>query len=263
MTPEQHEQWQEAIMQAYPAPTPDGHEGTFEQWKNHRIAEAALLSLMPEAEQVTFLKKRVESSVEHLAGWNLPDWTLETRDYCASEFYKPWMPDFLFRANAILIGMNVRYGAPEEQGKPYLRLLTGFFRRLLRPLVEYAETVDNASLRYEYEGYYQICCLCESDDHYLDSQRWLDIQNHFGPSGPGASSRIRAPFLVDALVKRVRRTCFQVDEPGALRSMESLLSYLGAEYKECSLLENRMAQAFLDALEAECPYPDWLPRIEL
>ncbi|MGC4043278.1 MAG: hypothetical protein QM758_05700 [Armatimonas sp.] len=259
MTPEQNAQWQEAVMQAYPAPISDGQERTLEQWRNHRIAEAAVVSLLPEDERTAFLKGRLKDSRKRLTDWNLPEWTLEMRDYWVPGYTEP-SPDFTFRCNVGLIGLQVRHSLPEEQAETHLRLLCGFLSRALRPLIEYAETNKYTELRQDLEGYYQICQLCESEGHYQESQRWLEIQNNFRPGWPPTSMRTRAPLLVYAFAKFVRRNFFQVKESGTLQSMNSQLLYLSEEYEGCSLPDNRIAQAFLEALEAECPPPEWLPQ---
>lgn len=259
MTPEQNVLWQQAIMQAYPAPTPDGEICTFEQWKNHRRAEAALLSLMPEVERITFLRSRVKDSAERLADWHLPEWALEIRDFCARWYYDDSVPtpDFAFRTDVGLLGLQLRYSMPEERAESYNRLLLGFLSRSLRLLVDSEEVSKNAELQHDFEGFRQICCLCESESHYLDPQNWLDIKNTFGKGRRSITNRTRAPILVDAFTRVTRRALFQIDEPGPLgRRLPMFWFY--AEYREFHLPENRIAQAFLNALETQCPTPDWI-----
>lgn len=267
MPPEQEEQWQQAVMLAYPAPVPGGQECTLEQWQSHRNAEAAMAALLPEAERKVLQEFRVEYSVEHLAGWQLPDWTIKTRDFCIRRYYSSWKEDFsapvpelAFRSDVALIGIQLRYPTPEARGEPYQRLLIGFLKGALRPLVEYAEASDDTDLRHDLEGFAQICRLCESDSLYRDPQRWLDIRNDCCISRTRMSSRSRAYILASNYIRAVRYILFQIDDPDPFGSKSISLFSLYVDYEEFNISTHPIAEAFLEALEAECPPPDWLPK---
>ncbi len=269
MTPEQNEAWQRAVMRAYPAPTPDGQECTLEQWQEHRRAESAVLPLLPWPESIRFLESRVKTSAEHLRDWQLPDWVLDIRDRWAFESISHQGATFTLRCDTALIGMQLRYPTRDAKADAYQRLLIGYLSRALRPLIEQTEASNDTELRHDFEGYHQICLLCESDGLYWDQERWLEIRTNFasGSSRRHLTNKSRAKRLVEAFVILAQRVLFQIEEPvdedGPRNPMSTstLMFYLPWEYLMAELYRHFMGQAFLTALESECPPPDWLPRI--
>lgn len=257
MTPEQNEQWKAAVMQAYPAPASEGQEGSFEQWRNHRIAEASLLALMPEARRRGFLRGKVTGSSEHLVSCQFPPWVLEIRDACVFQIRGSWKADFVFRADVALLGMQWRYPTPEARAESCERLLLGFLPEALRPLLKHAETYK---LRRGFDGVHQICQLCESDGLYRDPQRWLDIQKK-ATRGSMRPEPENWPYTVVEIVALIAHHI--LCQPDVLEHSWILSEMMQLNLKygpgRVSIPENGIAQAFLTALEAECPPPDWLP----
>lgn len=256
LTAEQHAQWQRAIREAYPGPA--GMECTLEQWRNYRTADAALLALTPESGRFNFMSDRFHSSPEYLTDRSLPNWILSFRERCvriAREYSKAALA---FRIDVALIGMQLCYATPEAQAESHQRLLLHTLAKVLRPLVERAEADSDRELRQDYEGYFQICQLCESDSFAQEPQRWLAIKNNFGLPARTITNRTRAPHMVTAFTRTVLHTLFQIDESGEVQSLASLLFYMTAEYRECRLDFSLVPWVFLEALEAECPPPDWI-----
>lgn len=265
MTPEQHEQWQKAMMQIYPIPGPEGQECSYEQWREYQIAEASLRALMPRTRQAAFLRDRSVGSFVRLQHWPFPAWVLEVRDSCAFEFEDSRRIEFAFRCDMALIGIYLRYSTPDARMQVYDRLLLSFIPRALRPLIEYAEKYK---LRQGFQGCYQICQLCESDGLYRDPERWEAIeQNTRGGYKGGAGEWPNMAVGIFAIMAH-KILC----DPGELTSSENLtssdrswlgglLGLLHSEYGpgRSDIPEDGIAQAFLAALESECPPPDWLP----
>lgn len=261
MISEQREQWQKAVMRAYPVPTADGQECTLEQWQEHRRAESAMLTLLPKNERFEFVKSSVKIEAEHLADANLPDWVLTIRNACALASISFRDAETAFLSDVALIGMQLRYPTLEARTEAYKRLLVSFLPRVLRPLVEHTEANQDTDLRHDLEGYFQICQLCESDGLYNSPQCWLDIQNNFGPGMRRRSSNTRAPRLVVGFVRLARQVLFQIEESTSerwLMTADTLMFYFTEEHYSAGLKGYFIGRDFLDALEAECPLPDWL-----
>lgn len=244
-------------MRSYPAGVPTDGECTLEEWLNHRMAEAALLALMPEAKRFDFQKDQVQSSIIRLTGWGIPLWILDFRNRWVTMHNQPWGREFTFRTEVALVGLQFLYLAQDARTEAYRRVVLGFVLGALRPLVDHAEASQ------EYAGLLQICQLCESDGLYMAPQRWRDIHNRFGSHVVETPAKTRAKSLVDDFIRIACSGLFQPDTPQDRNVTGVILFHLGKEYQSCFRKDraqtDRIVQAFLNALEAECPPPDWLP----
>ncbi|MGC4043930.1 MAG: hypothetical protein QM758_09045 [Armatimonas sp.] len=300
MTPEQNEQWQNAVMQAY---APDSQGVFLEQWIEHRDATFTLMALMPEKERFAFLGERLQARAKPLTEWDVPSWATLLRNRCITEGVDAkalWIFDFAFRCDIALIGIQLRYPTQQERLAAYRRLLLSFFVQGLTPVVDWVEHQEEEARRFfrDLVDLYDLISDLNSppsknewqakqrslehrakaeEDLYVslglcyrlveialivlcsEPERWwnatqsdladcfFEVQQWPGKWRPSSPPRSRLTGVAGFFYRNDRPQLYgwspyHFDGPATTSDAEPV------------------AHAFLTALEAECPPPDWLPK---
>ena len=244
MTPEQDEQWQAAIN---PLDYLDYHA----------------LSLQGR-----------EESTARLAAQGVPGWAAQLRIYLISrdsDQMESWQPRFGLHSEAALIGIQIQYPYDADLVPVYQRLFVRFVAEALRPLAEWGRA-QNDLWRVSYPplvALYEHCVTLS-----LDREEWAWLETLFQSLSEKRKS-YHAYFLALELLTATRylldtEAQLPRDDPKRI-NLKKILWYLNALHQWRSAIEAReafsedashnelIASAYLTALEAECPPPDWLP----
>ncbi|MGC4043158.1 MAG: hypothetical protein QM758_05095 [Armatimonas sp.] len=235
MTPEQNKQWKQAILG-------DGSESPYEHWK----ALYAVAALLPEP--IGFLQKAWRESEERLAGWGVPGWARECRTRCAYQSWEDsahdsgWVPEFALRSETALLGLQLLYPSERAQFDAYQRVLLRFVHKVLEPFVLWVLEQNRSGYQHEIDVYEQYARLiAEPSLLQVENTDWMlylfDLHDDAMRQIWSGSQFVDLKFFFLKLTDRYR-----------LCTKETSDNYT-----------DLIAQAYLAALEAECPPPDWLP----
>lgn len=240
MTPEQNEQWKAAIQ---PLDYLDFH------------------ALSPEG--LERFKRRTK------ARKSAPGWAVYTRNHFVSDGWQlaqPWVPEFALHSEAAMFGLRFLYPEFSDRAELYSRLLLDFLHRVMANV-----PVDLPELQ-------ELHKLSGLTDFSKDEWKALELglrKRRVEFSGSPAKYAYLGVSL--ACVGAVQNICCSAPEQWWDREVFGLstkLTFLFDVRKdECLVPADRLAElrrtgpmqpvatAFLAALEAECPPPDWLPTI--
>lgn len=258
MTQEQNEQWQRAF------PTQD-YLGSY-----------------------ALSKKGLEAATERLQRSGVPDWAVRLRNNLISEgqaVREPWVPQFALRSEASMLGLQLLYSDGLERfGGDWvsIHVRLRFLHEVLRPFVEYAEQLDNeqrALLRSCYQPLIQVYRITDFVDippegHIFKEvlerakELWLrlddnseDLESAEGKDALQLSWKLTEewdPRRRD--IDTVRLSLYRQHHWRLGKDPHDQSARLEYHHPK-QRYQHFLATAFLTALEAECPPPDWLPRI--
>ncbi|MGC4043238.1 MAG: hypothetical protein QM758_05495 [Armatimonas sp.] len=265
MTQEQNEQWQQAI-------------NPLDYLDFHALSTEGL-----------------SASYARLTSLPVPAWGCELRTLLigldwSDKKKEARVPEFALRSEVALVGLAVGNPSPAEAEAVYHRLLVRFVWETLHPFVEYAQQAD----RYRKDGYkplVKLHQLCECFDKEGGAMRW---PRHLEPF----SKRVLNPFLErisgtfdktgEQEIHSARDLSYKLHGTltSILRSKVSIQGELPYPWGVTGLVGNLVGQhdqiqcndpnygetsadtytyliasAYLAALEAQCPPPDWLPTL--
>ncbi|MGC4043452.1 MAG: hypothetical protein QM758_06575 [Armatimonas sp.] len=291
LTPEQNEQWQKAIL-GY------GTESYLEKWKAVP-ALAALLpepsmfrfqSIQPSEERLTALG--VPDWANHFR------MHCAIRSWADDKDASHWVPEFLLRSEVALVGLTLRHPCHAEKEVAYMRLCVRFVTEALQPFVEHAQKVGWRRRGY-YKPVVKLYRFCESYSTMGSALRWpkhLDslpkrVLREFlstvefllfmlVPLRKGEDTRA-LPKPHEGFSAHCLSECFlagvtSILNPDAVTpedpfngwSVILIVDFLETQHRwsrdgrkdSDHSYTDLIAGAFLAALEAECPPPDWLPQ---
>ncbi|MGC4043616.1 MAG: hypothetical protein QM758_07400 [Armatimonas sp.] len=270
MTPEQNEQWRRTIL-----PLTDHLTG--DEW----VAERAMVALLPAKERVRrfiFIFGEVQ-----LANWDVPSWAREMRlailIWRLDHVTEPWAMRFALRSVAALTGIQITTPGEAEQVLMFQRIFARFAQEVLRPFVEWVRQMQIGEARRD--NYKPIMTLYDAYEGFIPpagEEPWFSLYvNLSGMDEQGNRSemhdclRLAQVLLGNTLIQFNLVHLFSTDPP---TWNPYSITYAINRQHQCRLMTNEgdlyddgpdytepIAQAFLTALEAECPPPDWLPRI--
>lgn len=207
----------------------------------------------------------------------VPEWAYQLRLRFLSEMqtgypnlhgkaitYPHLIPAFLVRCEVAMAGLWLLYPDPEDRHRAYGRAAIRFLKEVLRPVVARA-TASTEPPHQQYDMLIHVFQLCESDGLYQNPKSWTNAirwqtkkargVHHLGITG-------RGEILADAAIWIARSSLFQEEYNRSIHI--AFIVVLGVEYHGCYGKDqrhlDRISQHFLDALEAESPEPDWMPR---
>ncbi|MGC4043315.1 MAG: hypothetical protein QM758_05890 [Armatimonas sp.] len=243
MTPEQAEQWRSAI-------------NPLDYFDFHAVSAQGL-----------------RESTERLQEWGVPGWAIQLRGDLAASGWKKnelWVPEFALRSEVALVGIQVLHRGTNP-APVYRQLFVRFVGKALRPIVEWVLERNDSRL----EGYTPLIALqaqCEKGDR-SDKEGWNALGRLF-KSVSEDREIFDAYFLALELVSVTR---YLLDtsaefpwESSRLINIEKIVGRLNQQhqwrldgkaeerYADGPNHRGLIAQAYLAALEAECPPPDWL-----
>ncbi|MGC4043239.1 MAG: hypothetical protein QM758_05500 [Armatimonas sp.] len=269
MTQEQNEQWQSAI-------------NPLDYLDFHALSEAGSCE-----------------SETRLATWGVPAWAVKLRAQLITlgwlkSINEMWVPSFALRSETALIGLQIRYPTHTLAELTYPRLFIRFITIVLRPFVEYAQQAD----WYRRNGYkpliklYQLCERYRAIGNVAGWPKYLEpfpkrVLREFLASCPplpwdrikseseeSAASEIYWAYyhsqdLLKAIPSLLNPNASTIRDKSVTSAPARFAHNMATQYmlglEDSTERErkhtDRIAAAFLAALEAECPPPDWLPRI--
>lgn len=238
MTPEQEEQWRTAI-------------NPLDYLDFHALSETGL--------RASARRLRKDNSA--------PGWAIMGRRYCivqAWEEGKSWVPQFALRSEVAMAGLALLYPQWDARALLYRRLLLDFLYLALAPFAENLEPLD---------GVRDLCLLSSTEEQTWKERQLLLRRVH---SAYKRSLDLYCLHVADRCIGILRRILFPPPEKWWKDSGLYLVDHLAWLYKQrteygsfarskrASLREQNpyhpVANAFLAALEAKCPPPDWLTR---
>ncbi|MGC4043317.1 MAG: hypothetical protein QM758_05900 [Armatimonas sp.] len=277
MTPEQHESWRQAIHQVLAANAAPGQDFSDQQRRDHGTAESALLALLPEEGRRAFLKSRLLASTERLMVRDIPRWAIELRSECINRGYWPEAAtfEFLLRSEIALIGLELSHPTKDAQATAYRRLLLSFFYNALEPFVEWVEQ-QRETTRREYCDFVDLYDFLDGLDTLPSQEEWdaKERTMNYQKNVEIVSSTSRQHC--QRLLEIARLVLFKdpdiwwrtTDTDLALRFLEmharsGPILPVGISRRPAYRIffDNDVeivTTAYLAALEAECPPPDWL-----
>ncbi|MGC4043271.1 MAG: hypothetical protein QM758_05660 [Armatimonas sp.] len=280
MTSEQNKQWQKAIL-----PMALGFS------EESRAAERTFATLLPRTERYTRSVKLLERG-DHLTNWGVPYWATDLRStliFFEFESLEPWHWEFAIRSETALVGVQILNPNDKNRLPIYQRIFVRFVAEVLRPMVEYAHPI----VGYRQRGYKplgKLYELCEEFTPPGNAKDWPEPDHLFPPetvlvqsyevggaetynvarAGHYALTEIRSIFDTgDGVIKESIECSDAWEQTSFLHDMTVCVNLMhrwrmgidaDSEAYVLNVYTEPMAQAYLAALEAECPPPDWLPR---
>lgn len=229
-------------------------------------------------------------AVGRLEDWGAPYWAIYLRGYCVGKLARlnsPLLPTFMVRAEVALVGLGLLFPDKEQRQEAYCRVALRFLEDMLRPFADWVARTDDARVRTVFGPtleLYQLCqelCISESDP------RWRAVFHAFhqlgrsAPAPPMEQVPESGEALQSELPDRFGMTYFCT-----LLAMYAFSSPLAPfQYEHTALLFSDRARyvallrgaaesselqrvelgacLLLNALERECPAPEWMPRTSL
>lgn len=198
-----------------------------------------------------------------------PGWALELRRRCIAQGWtkwENWVPEFALRSEVAMVGLTLLHPKPEERVSLYRCLLGDFINRALVPFADNLEPIGR--LR-------DLCLACNTTQ-----EQWNNQQRQIQQWRLVSSSRIRTmPEDRTALYEDHRlqfaALCVEIARFIQLYGPEEWWLTGGTNLVSGIFFLHRrrielfpeaadegayrpVADAFLAALEAECPPPNWL-----
>lgn len=269
LTPEQNEQWKSTILA-------DGLESYGEQWQ----ALAVFAALLPES--AVPLHHLLQKSEERLAELGVPGWAIQLRGHCVQQGWKAretWGPEFALHSEAALTGVQLHYPANGARVGVYRRVLLRFFHEALTPIVKLAKEGDDRQ-RNGYQLLIRVheLCQCLLAQPYnpagVNYAAWTKARKEADPEGDQYLDEIVVSLDLGIIMLGEWQhivffpECWQAWwNQSHHKEVGKLVKYLNWLYRQwekekphVTFDSKWIADAYLTALESECPAPDWLPQ---
>lgn len=236
----------------------------------------------------------LQETAQRLASWGAPGWAIQLRESLVAMSLAPlkplerrneivlegWHPTFGLRSEVALLGIQIFHPDAQKRQDIYSRVLARFALEAIHPFIEYAQR-SSPVLQ---EGYKPIAELSVFFAWFLapPPKDFPDVP-HFPQEPMDESSREKveiywARYMGNHLLKEACTILGFRGEavPHAWTntrkdSIDHAIIYLNRQHqwrmggaennKYLANFTEPIADAFLTALEAECPPPDWLPRV--
>lgn len=263
MTLEQTEQWKAAI-------TDDG------EWE----AMYAMVALLPKSAGPPLdslgdlVQKKLLGDQERLTNWGVPCWAMSLWYQCAHwgwQQKQPWVPEFIRRSEAALIGLQILYPDRDLAEPVYGRLLLRFLHEVYQPLAEWirqgASRPRRPVLSWDFERLVIFQELCGRWDA-PDPTEWQELRKRIWDyTQSKAYSSLRDVYRCIEIAQVVLWGGHEWwwKATGDDLAQRILNEYTTKEGQKILRLQGKtssiehVADAFLIALEAERPAPNWLP----
>lgn len=230
----------------------------------------------------------------------MPDWAIQQRYdlvWDVAKRHNEYLATFTVRVEVAATGISVLHSSRKSLLVVYRRVYFRYIYEMLKPIVEWAiATGAYDKFPYSFGAVQKVHRLCAEVLEALNespaaaSAIWasLDVKEKTPPEltpseescgYPGLVTLVRMaelchwdgmPFLQESKPwwkwPREKQATWKSPGDAGVVNLALLLQYWPIWGPECEiqaagvLCSNRIAQAFLAALEAECPTPDWLPR---
>lgn len=190
-----------------------------------------------------------------------PGWAVQARNRFVFDGFQrtqPWVLQFALRSEVAMVGVPLLYPEFEERASLYRKLMLDFLHRAL-----IAAPVELPELE-------TLCTLCIAPD--FSDEEWADLRRvirkrlaEFTGYPAERVSLVVTQDCIDA-VRSYREDWWPIEVfalPAKLtwlheaRADSALPAYQLEEMRRIGAIQP-VADAFLTALEAECPTPDWI-----
>lgn len=213
----------------------------------------------------------LDEADSRLAQWQVASWTIAVRRSCIQQMAQessPYLPTFVVGCEVALVGLSLLPPEPGAGGVLYNTLFRRFIPEAFLPLLKRMETASDPRLRRDYQPLIQICRLCNSPALSASKRRWTSLE-----SDMLQYRRANQPPEIAALHELISTTIFlaqyiltRPESPTPRAMMPKLIRALSVQHQwqlhgnldSKSGYTHLTAQAFLTALETQCPAPDWI-----
>lgn len=202
-----------------------------------------------------------------LKALQVPAWAISLHGTYLSDLQKEQMhllPRFLIGCETAMVGLSLTYPQSERLDAVYKNVLFRLLQEAIGLLTAWVEGTDDASMRKNYDLFFQLHALCSSIQPPFEVAPWDELILRSSKRARFARQReIRS--LVNTGARLGRGIRFEKNHAHSsltdmfLSLLECQYRWLrtGRYYGEESYI-HLFAQVFLAALEAECPPPEWL-----
>lgn len=259
------------------------------------IEERWKAAMMPVAlgvigDQYEFTEEGMQESVKRLTQLGVPGWASHLRIALLSwnekpwepwgpEYILPWHPRFAIRSETALVGIQLLTPQLQDLKQTYQRLFIGFLAETLRPFMTFAQQ----SGKYRQGNYRVLNDLFELCDRFAFTTRPAP-QGEWDALWERSESKVFAyadeephVLVVTEAMLTVARSLLDPNDAvpwtnsraGALGSIIEgvtrqyqwrVKGYGSSDYLHTVLYAQLLADAYVAALEAIRPPPDWLPQ---
>lgn len=213
-----------------------------------------------------FTQQGGTEATERLTEWGVPGWAMMLRFTLlshGSDLVEPWQPTFAIRSEAALTGISALAPDKSDREQAYQRVFLRFMVGALRPFA------SPGPLRALYE-------CCEAFSPAANSREWQELWAAFEDQAglEQCDEAFHALDLALALLQEMRAVLYPLprllSDSGAATDLPGMVARLNRQHQW--RLEGRagqtfahgasytrlIADAYLAALEAECPAPECL-----
>lgn len=258
------------------------------------IDERWQAAIMPVAlgvigDQHEFTEEGMQESVKRLSDLGVPGWASHLRlalltwnerpwEPWGPEFILPWHPDFAIRSATALVGIQLRTPNEQDLKRTYQRLFIRFLTETLRPFMAFAQQAGKYR-QGNYTVLNDLFALCERfacTRQPTHQEEWDALWERseskvfaYAEEEPHVLVMTKAMLTVArSLLDPNDATPWTDSRAGALGSIIEGVTrqyqwrvdgYGSSDYLHTVLYAKLLADAYLTALEAICPTPDWLP----
>lgn len=211
----------------------------------------------------------LEKSTRRLKRLHAPYWLEKFRRACIERMQRggsvAYLPTFVIRCETAIVGICLYYRTEDACRIVYRRALFRFLREVLQPFAEWAES-DSEQRRTDYRFLSAIYAACESTDRARTSP-WPELMEKIQEERKQELSleRDNAMSAASACIEAFFGASYTIiaDVPAYMVEMLERQHKWRVDGDPDSPQDytELVAQAFLTAIEAECPEPEWMPRI--
>ncbi|MGC4043456.1 MAG: hypothetical protein QM758_06595 [Armatimonas sp.] len=198
--------------------------------------------------------------------------------YRSDQITTPWIARFALRSQAALIGIQITTPDNIDRDALYQRIYVRFIQETLHPFVDWVKTMQSGDARYNaYKPVIALYCACEGFTGPADAAEWRRLHQRLSNLARAEGFEAfkawqLAESLLNGIIVRLNLEKampssfvffwkpFTVLYPLNRQHQWRLDGQEGKTPLDGSYSIELIADAFLVALEAKCPPPDWLPQ---
>lgn len=253
--------------------------------QNERWKEALMPVALGVIDGFELTHDGLRESMSRLKNRGIPGWSIQLRADCIAMGWagrESWVPDFALRSETALVGLQLRYVEHEDRVELYRRLFVRFLHIALKPFISRATA--HGGIYVPLAELYKITWRYE---RYGDQRKWMELEDtlkrYYGnkadieeiQSLPWLAEKLGEGqymlWLTTECIKEVRPILFQLSDMWwhnyDSKSLTRLVRLFNCQHQwrllkrkadEPERFTDFTAEAYLAALEGECPAPEWL-----
>lgn len=219
-----------------------------------------------------------KATVGRLLGQDVPKWAVEIRTWCLSNGWtrqEIWVPEFGLRSETALVGLQLAYPYSWDRDSVYQKVFVLFLCQALRPAVEWVNS-GKERRKIACQNLVEVLERCEAYARCPGIDGWPEYGNpqelkNYSSFGPETKIVETARTLGQELYWQMRGVfgldSYAMDPTTRVLDRWDYLHQLqrdgngeepGWYGPRNATYTHEIATAYLTALEAECPAPEWL-----